>query len=170
MLIMLLADCSSDDHSFEFDPQTGDYSHLRLSAPRRDRHGYSGMGQILRSPGEGKVLVAKYLFSGDGWFSIGADKWRLFDDSLVMKHIETFGVFLCELSLHRNGTCIRKFRYFRRDWFSSIIDPAYDHLDFSLANLPVDFVPHDLSSLEKQRQDFIKVWSNNCSPNDGSDS
>ena len=50
---------------------------------------------------------------------------------------------------------------FRGDWLSSIIDPAYDHLDFSLANLPVDFVPRDLSSREKQRQDFIKMWSSN---------
>jgi hypothetical protein len=126
------------------------------------------MAQLLRSPGEeGKVLVAKYVLSGDVWFSIGSDKWRLFDEALVRKHIETIGVFLCELSLHRDGTCIRKFRYLRRDWFASIIDPAYDHLDFSLANLPVDLEPHDLSSLEKQRQDFLKMWSNNSTPNMG---
>jgi hypothetical protein len=27
------------------------------------------------------------------------------------------------------------------------------------ANLPVDLVPHDLTSLEQQRADFIALWS-----------
>lgn len=117
------------------------------------------MGQLLRSPGEGKVLVAKYLLQGDAWFSIGAEQWRLFDGSLTLKHRETWGIFLCELSRSEGGRCIRSFRYLRRDWFAAIIDPAYDDLDFSLANLPVDFVPHDLSSLEKQHADFIEMWS-----------
>jgi hypothetical protein len=156
---MRLADCSSDNHCFEFDPHTGAYSRLRLPSPRKDRAGYSGMGQLLRSPREGKVLVAKYLRNGDAWLSIGAEKWKLFDSSLALKHSETWGVFLCELTLYRSGRCIRKLRYLRRDWFSAIMDPAYDHLDFSLANLPVDFVPHDFSSLEKQRADFIEMWS-----------
>ena len=156
---MRLADCSSDNHCFEFDPHTGAYSRLRLPSPRTDRAGYSGMGQLLRSPREGKVLVAKYLRDGDAWLSIGAAKWKLFDSSLALKHSETWGVFLCELTLYRSGRCIRKLRYLRRDWFSAIMDPAYDHLDFSLANLPVDFVPHDFSSLEKQRADFIEMWS-----------
>jgi len=156
---MRLADCSSDNHCFEFDPHTGAYSRLRLPSPRKDRAGYSGMGQLLRSPREGKVLVAKYLRDGDAWLSIGAEKWKLFDSSLALKHSETWGVFLCELTLYRSGRCIRKLRYLRRDWFSAIMDPAYDHLDFSLANLPVDFVPHDFSSLEKQRADFIEMWS-----------
>jgi len=156
---MLLADYSSDEHCFEFDPHTGVYSHLKLPSPRTDRAGYSGMGQLLRSPREGKVLVAKYLLDGDAWFSIGAEKWKLFDSSLTLQHRETCGGFLCELSLYRGGKRIRKLRYLRRDWLSAIIDPAYDHLDFSLANLPVDFVPHNLSSLEKQRADFVEMWS-----------
>ena len=108
------------------------------------------MGQILRSIKEGKVLVAKYLFEAEPWFSVGAERWRLFDASLVLNHREICGGILCELSLHRDGKCIKNFRYFRRDWFAAVIDPAYDHLDFSLANLPVDFVPHDTASLEKQ--------------------
>jgi hypothetical protein len=156
---MRLADYSSDEHCFEFDPHTGVYSHLKLPSPRTDRAGYSGMGQLLRSPREGKVLVAKYLLDGDAWFSIGAEKWKLFDSSLTLQHRETCGGFLCELSLYRGGKRIRKLRYLRRDWLSAIVDPAYDQLDFSLANLPVDFVPHDLSSLEKQRADFVEMWS-----------
>jgi len=28
-----------------------------------------------------------------------------------------------------------------------------------LANLPVDLVPHDYSSLEKQRADFVEMWA-----------
>ena len=32
------------------------------------------MPQLLGSPGEGKVLVAKYLLFGEPWFSIGAEK------------------------------------------------------------------------------------------------
>lgn len=156
---MRLADCSSDRRYFEFDPKTGIYFRLNLSVSRKDRVGYSGIAQLLRSPGEGRVFVAKYLFSGDAWFSIGREKWNLFDDMLVLKHVELFGGLLCELSLHQDGKRVRTVRYFRRDWFAMIIDPTYDHLDFALANLPVDFVPHDLSSLEKQRQDFIKMWS-----------
>jgi hypothetical protein len=123
------------------------------------------MAQLLRSPGEGKVLVAKYLFSGDAWFSIGAENWRLFDGSLILKHGETFGGLLCEFSLHQDGKCIRTLRYLRRDWFLLIVDSTYDNFDFSLAHLPVDLVPHDLSSIQKQREDFIAMWSSNSRPN-----
>jgi hypothetical protein len=156
---MLLADYSSDERCFEFDPHTGLYSHVKLPAPRKGRSGYSGMAQLLRSPGEGEVLVATYLLDGDPWLSIGADRWKFRDGSVAVTHRETFGVFLCELSLHQDGRCIRTFRYFRRDWFAAIIDSAYDELDFSLANLPVDFEPHGLSSIQKQREDFIAMWS-----------
>jgi len=156
---MLLGDYSSDEHCFEFDVHTGVYSHLKLPAPRKGRGGYAGVAQLVRSPREGIVLVAKYLLEGDAWFSVGAEKWKLFDRSLTLEHRQTYGVFLCELSVSRGGQCIRRLRYLRRDWFAAIIDPAYDDLDFSLANLPVDFVPHDSSSLEKQRADFIEMWS-----------
>ena len=156
---MRLADYSSAKHCFEFDPDTGVYSRLTLPTPRKDRAGYYGMGQLLRAPREGKVLVAKYLLGGDAYFSIGGEKWKLFDRSVALKHRETCGVFLCELSLHRGSQCVRKLRYLRRDWFAAIIDPAYDHLDFSLAHLPVDLVPHDASSLDRQRADFIEMWS-----------
>ena len=156
---MLLADYSSDEHCFQLDPYTGVYSHLKLSTPRTNRAGYSGMAQLLRSPREGKVLVAKYLLDGDAWFSIGAEKWRLFDGAVTLKHGETCAVFLCELSLYQGGKCIRKLRYRRRDWLLAIIDSTYDHLDFSLANLPVDLPPHEFSSIDKQRADFIEMWS-----------
>jgi hypothetical protein len=156
---MRLADYSSNDRCFEFDPSTGIYSHLKLPATRTSRAGYSGMGQLLRSPFEGKVLVAKYLLDGDPWLSIGAEHWKLFDDSLTVEHRETWGPFVCELSLYRGGHGVRRLRYVRRDWFVTIIDPTYDDLDFSLANLPVDLVPHDYSSLEKQRADFIEMWA-----------
>jgi hypothetical protein len=161
---MLLADYSSDDHCFEFDAHTGAYSHLKLPTPRKDRAGYSGMAQLLRSLREGKVLIAKYLLDGDARWSIGAEHWKLFDGSVTLTHRETWGVFICELSLHRGGNCIRKLRYLRRDWFAAIIDSAYDELDFSLAHLPVDLVPHDSSSLEKQRADFIEMWSSDSRP------
>jgi len=167
---MLLADYSSDYHCFEFDPNTGVYSRIRRSAPRTGLAGYSGMAQLLRSPGEGWVLVTQYLSSGDAWLSIGAEKWKRFDESISVRHRETWGVFLCELSIHRDGKCVRMLRYWRRDWFAAIIDPAYDQLDFALANLPVDFEPHGLSSLQKQREDFIKLWSaGERSPNDASE-
>jgi hypothetical protein len=117
------------------------------------------MAQLLRSPGEGRVLVATYLLDGDPWLSIGADRWKFLDGSVAVTHRETFGVLLCELCLHRDGRCIRTFRYFRRDWFAAIIDPAYDNLDFSLANLPVDFEAHGSSSIQTQRQDFVAMWS-----------
>jgi len=162
---MLLADYTSDNHCFEFDPNTGVYSRIKLPVPRKDCTNFSGMAQLLRSPGKGKVLVAKYFSSGDAWLSIGAEKWRLFDESISVKHNETWDVFLCELSLHKDGKCIKKLRYLRRDWLLAIIDPTYDHLDFSLAHLPVDLVPHELSSVQKQREDFIKQWSGNSAPN-----
>jgi hypothetical protein len=156
---MRLADYSSDKHCFEFDPHTGAYSRLKLPTARTNRAGYSGMAQLLRSPREGDVLVAQYLLEGDPWFSIGAEKWKRFDDSLTLKHRETWGGFFCELSVYQHGQCIRNLRYRRRDWFALIIDSTYDHLDFSLANLPADLPPHDVSSLEKQRADFIQMWS-----------
>jgi hypothetical protein len=107
---MRLADYTADDRYFELDPNTGGYFRLKLSPPRKDRLGRRNGADA--SPEEGQIVVAKYLFEGEGWLAIGADKWKLFDDSLVGKHIETFGVFLCELSLHREGKCIRKFRFF----------------------------------------------------------
>lgn len=161
---MLLGDYSSLHRCFELDPTTGAYSHLTLEAPRTSRGECSGMAQLLRSPREGKVLVAQYLEAGVAWLSIGAERWKLFDESISVKHKESWGIFLCELSLHQGGTCIRKFRYFRQDWFLALLDPAYDQLDFSLANLPVDFEPHGLTSLEKQREDFLKMWSGAPAP------
>ena len=131
---MVLADYSSEHHRFDFDPSTGGYSRLKLATPRKDRLGYSGMAELLRSPAEGKVLVASYLLSGDPWFSIGAEKWRLFDESLVLKHSETLGGFVCELSLSRDGKSIRRFRYLRRDWFAMIIDPT--PLSYTLLRCP----------------------------------
>jgi hypothetical protein len=156
---MLLADYSSDDRCFDFDPGTGGYSRLELPVPRTSRAGYSGQAQLLRSPAEGKVLVAKYLFAGDPWLSIGADRWKFLEGSVIARHRETLGGFLCELSLHERGSCIRTFRYYRRDWFAVLIDPAYDYLDFSLANLPVDLETDELSPSHKQRDDFIAMWS-----------
>jgi hypothetical protein len=153
---MLLADYSSVRKKcyFEFDPETGVYSHHKRTAPREDGARYSGVGQLLHSPEEGKVLVAKYLWSGDAWFSIGAEKWKLFDESLELRHADTF--FRCEFSIHRDGQCIRKFRYRRRDWFALMIDSTYDNWDFELANLPVSLVPTKGESLQTQRENFIK--------------
>ena len=153
---MRLADYSSvwRKRCFEFDPDTGAYSGVELPEGRNYRPAYSGVGQVLHSPAEGKVLVAKYLWSGDAWFSIGAEKWRLFDESLVLKHTDTS--FRCELSIHRDGACVKRFRYRRRDWFTSIIDPTYDYMDLELAHLPVSFVPSESDSLQKQREAFLK--------------
>jgi len=156
---MRLADRSSEHYCFELDPHTGAYSRPKLSTPRSDRRGYSGVGQLLRSPGQGKVLVAEYLLNGDAWLSIGGERWRLFDGALTLTHREICGGLLCELALYRGGRCSRTFRYLRRDWLAAVIDPTYDALDFSLANLPVDLVPHDQSSLEQQRADFIAMWA-----------
>ncbi len=163
---MLLADYSSQGYCFEFDPDTGAYSRIKPSLPRKDRANFSGTAQLLRSLGEGKVLVAQYLSSGEAWFSIGAEKWKLFDETVSVQHKEAWGGFLCELSLHKDGKCIKKLRYLRRDWFMMIIDPTYDQMDFSLAHLPVDFVPPGLwlGSLQKQREDLIKLWSRQYAP------
>jgi len=168
---MLLADYTyhvSGARCFEFDPKTGAYSHFKLSASGENRASYSGVRQLLRSPGEGRVLVAKYLFEGDAWFSIGAEKWKLLDGSVTLTHGERFLGFLCELALHQAGRLVRRFRYLRNDWHLLIIDPTYDCLDFDLANLPVGLVPHDLSSLQKQREDFIALWSGHSRPDKGS--
>jgi len=156
---MRLADRSSEHYCFELDPHTGAYSRLKLSTPRRDLRGYSGVGQVLRSPRQGKVLVAEYLLNGEAWLAIGGERWKLFDRALTLTHREACGGFLCELALYMGATCIRTFRYLRRDWLAAVIDPTYDDLDFSLANLPVDLIPHDLSSLEQQRLDFIAMWA-----------
>jgi hypothetical protein len=155
--MMRLADYTSDNKCFEFDPNTAAYTHVKLSAPRKDRLGYAGLAQLLRSSAEGKVLVAKYLLSNEAWFSIGAERWRLFDESVSFTHTDT--MFLCQLSIHRDGRCIRTFRYRRRDWFPLIIDSTYDYLDFSLAHLPVDLALEVSSSIQKQREDFMRMWS-----------
>jgi hypothetical protein len=159
---LLLADYSSQDHCFEFDPDTGAYSRIKLPERRNDRSGYSGVAQLLNSPEEGKVLVAKYLWSEDAWFSIGVEKWKLFDESLVLRHTDT--MFRCEFSVYRDGKCIRKFRYRRRDWFMLMIDPTYDYLDFDLAHLPVSFVPSEGDSLQKRRDTFIKWLAPDSTP------
>ena len=161
---MLLADYSSvwQKCYFEFDPETGAYSHHKLTAPGKDGARYSGVGQVLHSPEEGKVLVAKYLWSADAWFSIGAEKWRLFDESLDLRHTDTW--CRCEFSIHRDGKCIRKFRYRRRDWFALMIDSTYDHWDFELANLPVSFVLSKEESLQKQREAFMKWLTPDSTP------
>jgi hypothetical protein len=155
--MMRLADYSSDDKCFEFDPNTAAYTHVKLSAPRTNRVGYCGIAQLLRSPAEGKVLVAKYLWSDEAWLSIGAERWRLFDESVSFAHSDT--LFFCRLSVHRHGECIRTFRYRRRDWFAVIVDSTYDYLDFSLAHLPVDVPRDESSSAQKQREDFVRMWS-----------
>jgi len=156
---MRLADCSSERYCFELDPHTGVYSRLKLPTPRSERRRYSGMGQLLRSPREGKVLFAEYVLEGEAWFSIGAERWKRFDRALALTHRETCGGLLCRVGVYGDGTCLRTFSYLRRDWLTAMLDPTYDYLDFSLANLPVDLVPHDLSSLEKQRADFIEMWT-----------
>lgn len=155
MTKLLLSDDSSVRHArcFEFDPETGAYSRLDLGAHGTDRTGCSGVGQVLHSPSEGKVLVAMFLWSGDAWFSIGAEKWRLFDESLVLSHADT--AFRCELAIHRGGKCIRTFRYRRRDWLAMMIDPAYDYLDFELAHLPVRFLRSERDSPRSQREAFM---------------
>ena len=160
---MLLADYSSvwQKRCFEFDPESGAYSRLTPPASRKDAAGYSGVGQALHSHGKGKVLVAKYLWSGEAWFSIGAERWRLFDESLVLKHTDT--LFRCELSIHRDGECLRKFRYRRRDWLALMLDPTYDYMDFELAHLPVSFLRSEGESLPQQREAFIKWTSQFCS-------
>lgn len=80
--MMRLADCSSERYCFELDPRTGAYSRRKLPTPRSERRGYSGMGQLLRSPREGKVLFAEYVLDGEAWFSIGAERWKRFDRAI----------------------------------------------------------------------------------------
>ncbi|WP_164932013.1 hypothetical protein [Janthinobacterium sp. 17J80-10] len=154
---MKLADYTSDDRYFDFDPNSGHFSRVKLSSPRKDCSNFSGMAQLLRSPREGSVLVASYVANEEAWISIGVEKWKLFDESLVIKHRETWGGFICELSIFKEDRCTKKFTYFRIDWFL-LVDPTYDQLDFSLAHLPVDFVRSELTSLQKQREDFIQMW------------
>lgn len=158
---MKLADYTSDTHYFEFDPNSGAYSRLKLSAPRKDCGSFSGMGQLLCSPKEGSVLVGSYVADAEAWVSIGAEKWKLFDDQLVIKHDEAWGGIICVLSIFSGDQCIKKFDYFRRDWFL-LFDPTYDHLDFRLAHLPVDFERLESITLQKQREDFIRTWTDNA--------
>ena len=142
----------------ELDPRTGAYARVPLPKPRQGRAGYSGAGQLLRSLGEGTVLVAQYRLANDAWIYIGGESWRQLDEALVIRHDEKCVGLVCELSLHRDGRCIRKLRYWRRDWFLMIIDSTYDQLDFSLEHLPVDFVPSEHRSRQEQREDFIAMW------------
>jgi hypothetical protein len=161
---MLLTDYSSvrEKRYFELDPETGGYSRIELPESRQDSARHCGVGQVLHSPAEGKVLVAKYLWRGEPWFSIGAEKWRLFDTSIVVRHSDT--PFRCELSIHRDGQCIRRFCYRRRDWLAVFLDPTYDYLDFDLAHLPVSLVPAERESLEQQREAFIKWLTPDATP------
>ena len=50
-----------------------------------------------------------------------------------------------------------------------IIDPTYDQLDFSLENVLVDFVPTTQPSLQQQRQDFIRIWTENAAKRSSSE-
>jgi hypothetical protein len=103
--MILLSDYSSQDRYFEFDPDAGAYSHIKLPVRRKDRAGYSGVAQLLHSPGEGKVLVAQYLWAGDAWFSIGAERWRLFDESFGC---ETYRHFVPLRALHTARRQVRQ--------------------------------------------------------------
>lgn len=157
---MKLADYTSDNYYLDFNPDSGDYSRLKLSSPRKDCSNFSGMGQLLRSPREGLVLIASYVDNEEAWVSIGTEKWKLFDECLAIKHDEIWGGILCVLSIFRDDQCIKKFTYFRRDWIT-LIDPTYDQMDFSLAHLPVDFVQLESISIQKRREDFIQMWTEN---------
>jgi hypothetical protein len=157
---MKLADYTSDNYYFEFEPNSGAYSRLKLPSPRKSCSNFSGMAQLLRSPREGLVLVASYIDNGEAWVSIGVEKWKLFDEFLDIKHGETWGGIICELSIFREDRCIKKFTYFRRDLIM-LFDPTYDQLDFSLAHLPIDFVRLQSTSIQKQREEFIQMWSDN---------
>ncbi|WP_189346100.1 hypothetical protein [Undibacterium macrobrachii] len=158
---MKLADYTSDNYYFDFDLNSGKYARLKLSSARKDFGNFSGMGQILRSPRAGKVLVASYAYDDDAWIAIGNEKWKLFDQCYVIKHEETLAGFICVLSILKDDQCVKKFTYFRRDWMM-LFDPTYDHMDFWLANLPVNFVHSESISIQKQREDFIRTWTKNA--------
>jgi len=158
---MKLADYTSDNYCFEFDLNSGKYTRLKLSSHRKDCGNFSGMGQILRSPRDGKVFVASYVYDGDTWVAIGKEKWRLFDQYHVIKHEETWNGFLCVLSILKDDQCVKKFTYFRRDWMM-LLDPTYDYMDFSLAHLPVDLAQSGSISIQQQREDFIRMWTNSA--------
>ena len=78
--------------------------------------------------------------------------WKLFQPGLEIAHRE--GFWRCELSV-RDGSGQATFRYRRKDSFLVIIDPAYDNLDFALANLPAN-----LPSLAGRKKDeVVAEWS-----------
>lgn len=156
---MKLADYASDNFYFEFDPDSGVYSRLKLSLPRKDCNNFSGMGQLLRSPREGLILVASYVVNDEAWISIGVEKWKFFDESINIKHEVTWGGIICDLTILRGDRCIKKFTYFRQDCGFALFDPVYDYLDFSLAHLPVGFERIESVSIQKQREDFIQIWT-----------
>ena len=156
---MKLINYGSGGHYYEFAPESLTCSRRDLPVQGHKSAGYSGAAQLLRSPGEGKVLVGMYLAEGRPWFFIGRERWPLYDEAVAVKHAEVFGGLQCELRVDQDGRRVRTFRYWRKGLLLMFIDPTYDHLDFSLENLPVDWEPHDLTSLQKQREEFVKIWS-----------
>ena len=154
---MKLADYVHRDRFFEFDPETGLFESIRLAAPRTDRKGYCGIAQRLRVRRQ-NILVATYCQDGNAWLSIGAQRWPLYSPDLEMTHEESYWGFTCRFSIRQRGKLLACFEYPRQDWFLSVIDSAYDFLDFSLAQLLADVGDYDPLSREQHLASFMKTW------------
>jgi len=78
--------------------------------------------------------------------------WKLFQPGLEIAHRE--GFWHCELSV-TDASGVTTFRYRRKDSLSMIIDPAYDNLDFELANLPANLP----SFASRNKEELVAWWA-----------
>jgi hypothetical protein len=100
----------------------------------------------------GTVLCAVFLHEQEMMLRLREFAWKLFQPGLEIAHRE--GFWHCELSV-KDASGAATFRYRRKDSFLVIIDPAYDNLDFELANLPAN-----LPSLASRKKDeLVAEWS-----------
>lgn len=137
---------------FQIDPRSGRYTKRRLKSEPTTLEGYAGFGQELAVSHFGTVLCAVFLHEQEMMLRLREFAWKLFQPGLEIAHRE--GFWHCELSV-RDASGAATFRYRRKDSFLVIIDPAYDNLDFELANLPAN-----LPSLASRKKDeLVAEWS-----------
>lgn len=138
---------------FEIDPLSGYYVKRRLKSYPTSMRGCAGWGQEIKVSGLGTVLCSVFVHEGEIYMRIGRVSWNLFEPGLQLEHRE--GLFHCELIVLDGSGKRTVFRYRRNDTLLAILDPAYDDLDFDLANLPYGLL--SLSRRNKEeREELIK--------------
>ena len=137
---------------FQIDPMSGRYTKRRLKSEPLTLHGYAGFGQELAVRHFGTVLCALFVHGQDMILRMREFAWKLFQPGLEIAHRE--GFWHCELSV-TDASGVTTFRYRRKDSLSMIIDPAYDNLDFELANLPANLP----SFASRNKEELVAWWA-----------